>query len=344
MRPGLTLLILLSSACSVYDPALLDGQACELRSIPAAPAEPGGDGEEVAFALRNVVLDQNDGRWSTIGYDLDGLCSLDVEAQRECNVPDGQALPELDGPGGVDNVFGRQVANVLFLVHPEFQGRTRDRMTRGDGALLLRLRGWDGRDEDATVVAELSHTVVGTPTLQDGGVPDLPDAGGLPEPRWEGRDAFWSRDDDYLLEDPDQPSILDDHAHVVQRQLVMSLPERSTLAFDDGERSVAIRMTDGKLIARISGDGTAVDPVTIVGRWAVDELLDAVQATGLCIDTREYEVAVNLLDRVADVRSDASTAGRDLPCDAISVGLALTGTRARWAGLTPGASRSHACP
>lgn len=333
----------LSASCSVYDPDLLDRPSCESRGIPPSPGELGGDGGEVAFALRDVVLDQSDGRWSEIGYDLDGLCSLDAAAPRECSVPDGHSLPELDGPGGVDNVFGHQVAPLVLLVNPQFEARTRTRMVQGDGALLLRLAGWDGRDDDGVVDAALSHTVVGTPVLEDGGVPDLADAGPLPEPRWEGGDAFWSRDDDFLLEDPAQPSIRDDHAHVANRQLVMSLPDRAPLTFDDGERSVTVRMTDAKLVARISSDGATLDPVTVVGRWAVGELLAAVQATGLCTSSPEYDVVVTLLDRVADVRSDASTAGRDLACDAVSVGLAFTGRRARWAGITPGGPRSEAC-
>jgi len=343
MIRGAVLLVVVSAGCSVYDPDLLDGPTCALRSIPAAPAAAGGDGEEVVFALRDVVFDQNDGRWSTIGYDLDGLCSLDAESPRECTVPDGRSQPELDADGGLDNVFGHQVSPLLSLVNPDFEARTRTRMDQGDGALLLRLTGWDGRDDDGTVVAELSHTVLGTPVQGDGGIPDLPDAGNLPEPRWEGEDAFWSRDDDFLLADPEQPSILDDHADVASRQLVMSLPERAPLTFDDGERSVTVRMTHAKLVARISADGESLDPVTIVGRWAVDELLDAVQATGLCVDMPQYDVAVTLLDRVADLRSDAATAGRDLPCDAVSVGLAFTGTRAHWAGITAGAARSDAC-
>ena len=104
------LLVVLSLGCSVYDPDLVDGPACESRTIPGEASQGGGDGAEVAWALRDVVLDQADGLWGTIGYDLDALCSLDAESPRECTVPDGQSVPELDGPGGVDNVFGHQVA------------------------------------------------------------------------------------------------------------------------------------------------------------------------------------------------------------------------------------------
>lgn len=342
-RAATALMVVLTCGCSVYDPDLLDGPACDARSVPGPPRQTGGDGTEVAFALRDVVFDQSAGRWSSIGYDIDGFCSADVESPRECTVPDGRSQPDLDGPGGVDNVFGHQVAPLVVLVHPEFELRTRERMSLGDGALLLRLFGWDGRDDDATVVAELSHTVVGTPELEDGSIPDLPEEGALPQPLWEGRDVFWSRDDDYLLADPEQPAIRDDHAHVADRQLVMRLPERAPLTFDDGERSLMMRMTAPALVARIAADGMTIDSATVVGRWGDDELLEAVQATGLCVGSPEYPVVTTLLDRVADVRSDVASAGRDLPCDAVSVGLAFTGTRARWAGITAGALRSHIC-
>lgn len=348
------------TACRVFDASLvedasrsdagtsLDGgadadaaPACELERPPPRPEvadDPDEDVGEVVFVLHDVTLNQEDERWRTIGFDLDGLCSEPPDPVVECRAPSPSAPPEIDGERGIDNALGHYVLSLVLFAFPELEVGFSGQMN-GFGSMLLRIRDWNGRDDDSRVNVTFAQTIYGSPALPDGGAPaPLPDPPGdawpPPSPRWDGQDWFWARATSFLDGNPERPLIADDNAYVSDRVLVLRLPERLPIVFSGEDRSIRVHLTDATIAARISDDAARLDWARMGGRWPTLELLATIPSTGICPGTEDYERMRRVTDLAADVRERPGSGGPDVVCDAISIGLNADGVRARIGGLT----------
>ena len=319
------------------------GPACPLHRPPPRPAMP-DDGEslpDIVFAFENIQVDQGDA-WRTIGYDLDGLCSIGDAPEVECFPPAASGVPEIDGEGGIDNVLGHQIAPLIVLQMPTLQFESVRDMHNGIGPPVLIVRGWNGEDDDSRVEVIWSQADFGTPGLADGGVPTpmIPEGGiiyedgGVPPlPAWDGNDYWWVRADFFLDGDPTQPLIRDDNAYVAGRTLVLRLPNRVPLIFSGSVRALVVRLTDGIFTADISDDNETATAV-LAGRWPVsDGLTDLVHAN-ICLGTDQHRMVSRVMDLTADVRAVPGTGGRDVACDAVSIGTTFDGRRAHFGGVS----------
>jgi hypothetical protein len=359
---------LAAASCDVYDPSLLNqdgGDAgtrqedsgrmeCNLRRPPPRPTAASDEGDlgEIWFALRDVVLDQRGGRWRDIGLDLDGLCSRQPDPEVECQPPDETASPEIDGAGGIDNSFGHNLFPLIELTIPELDQIARMTQRQGLGAVLLRVRDWNGEANDPRVSVTVSQSVFGSPPAPDGGPPEVVMRDGkpftakgepLPPPNWDGNDYWWVRDDTFVAKDAERPRVHDDTAYVADNQLVMTLPERVDLVFGGKDQGVVVRLTDARVVGRIGEQRQMLKDVIVAGRWSIVDLLDTAQSIGLCMGTRDYELAMNQIRSIADVRSRPGSGGQGLKCDAISVGVEFTGFRGQLGGMVDAPDVPNAC-
>lgn len=359
----------LCAGCSVYDPALIDRDSgppdaglrdagaprdagpCNSRVPPPRPTiADGPDGPETTFALKDVVLDQGGDQWRDIGYNLDGLCSSPPDPIVECRPPRVTASPEVDGMDGIDNGFGHNFYPLIAVTLPTLEADARAAQEAGIGALVLRVRAWNGTGDDPRVDITVTQSVFGMPGTPDagvpgggdGGLPTVPD-GGLPPPAWMGDDYFWGRDDTFLDGNPERPRVRDDNAYVVDRVAVFRIPDRTEVLFTASEQGVLVRLTGGIATGRLSDDGQRIENVTIAGRWAITDMLETAERVGVCRGTAQYNIVSNLLDNTADVRSTPGTGGDGVPCDAISVGVTFTGYRAHLAGIATAPALPNPC-
>lgn len=295
--------------------------------------EDGDTGEELVFALRDLVLDQRAELWASIGYDLDGLCSTGPEPVVECRTPQTGAAPEMDGMGGTDNSFGHHFPLLLFTHVSDFRARFDSVHLQGRGLPVLRLQGWNGEDNDPKVDVVLAHSVRAEPAPSDGGTADAGtmDAGLA----WSGDDVFYVRSTDFVGGDPARPNTHNDNAYVARRTLAVPLPERVQLSWEGEGLVFSLKLTDPILTARISEDARTLEEVTIAGRWSVFDVLDSFQGLGFCPDSESQASLERLLDESADIRETPGTGSPETSCDAISVGVRLTGYRGTWGGLEP---------
>src|SRR5262249_20509613 len=158
-----------------------------------------GDGPEIVFALRHMVLNQSGDMWRTIGYDLDGLDTQPGHLAVECTPVSGGA-PQVDGDDGVDNTFGHSITPLLLAAMTTLEADAQRAEDIGIGAVLVDVSGWNGMDDDPRVSVVVSQSVYGAQLLSDGGLPDAaaPDGGpdydgGGPLPAWDGGDVWWAR-------------------------------------------------------------------------------------------------------------------------------------------------------
>jgi hypothetical protein len=313
------------------DAGLDAGPSCEPRQPPPRPSLADSGDVEAAFALRDIRLDQRAVRWRTVGYDLDGLCSEPGAPALECDPPATPPGEPVDGEDGVDNAFGQWISPLLLFLVPSIEEQARSEQESGNLAFLLQLREWNGTEDDPHVEAVVSQSASAT------------DEAGDPSLRWDGTDRWWSRRDSFLDGDPAQPLLVDDNAYVAGGTLVVTLPLRSELVIPGGDARLRLRLTDTVLSARIEGSGAELGDVTIAGRWALIDVAAAASELGLCTPT-DRSALVDLGEEAADVRSTPGTGGEGVPCNAVSVGIELTGVRMQWEGLQDGEPLTDPCP
>ena len=328
------------------DGGLDAGPACALHKPPPRPSVADGASiEDVVFALRDFRLDQGDD-WSSIGYDLDDLCSLPPSPVVECLPPAASGAAELDGMGGIDNAFGHQIAPLILTYMPDLDEHLYDEHAGGAGNLVVSIRGWNGEPDDPRVEAIVSQAVFGAPALDDGGRPPvvIPDAGfskedgGIPPPTpaWDGRDWFWVRAETYASGDPTRPLLRDDNAYVAGGEVVIRLAERVPLVFasSTAARGTIMRLTDAVLVLSLAADGSTVRRGTLAGRWPTSDLLEDIEHSAICPGTDDYRTFARLLDLAADQRTVPGSGGSGATCDAVSIGITYTGMRAHVAEVT----------
>jgi hypothetical protein len=315
------------------------GPGCALeRPPPRPPGEDDGvDMGELVFVFHHLTLNQADGLWQTIGWDLDGLCTMVVADPVEC-VPASPSAPvTTDGEGGIDNALGQTLLSLLITGFPDIE-MTLNGHEWGHGSLLIIVRGWNREDDDPSVDVAFTQTLVGTPPLADGGAPSI-DPNDIVEgrfparPTWDGNDWFWVRNASFFEGDLAQPRIRVDNAYIADRVLVMDFPDRVPIVFNDQEGAFVVQFTDGHLAGRIREDLSGFEWGEFGGRWPVADFLATLPLGGFCVGTEDYRRIERLTDLAADLRAVPGTGGAGAVCDAISGGIAGQGTRGRIAGV-----------
>lgn len=370
--------LLLLAGCKVFDPSLVDGldggrdagpdvatgmdvgpdvpivmpTGCDEGSrLPPPRSAVMGDGPEVIWGLRDASLNQDGDAWRDIGLNLDGLCSTNPAPRVECDPRRETAMPLIDGNQGIDNAFGGEVLPLVNLAFPGLEDTSDAARMFGLGALVLRVRGWNGEANDNRVDVTVGQSVFGVASDGTDTPPEIevvdfePRVPGTmdlaPTPVWDGQDWLWLREESFFRGDIEMPLVRDDNAYVSEGKLVVQLPDRVDINFSSEEQGVTVRLTDARIVATI--DGERLSPVVIGGRWSVLDLLSTANTIGVCEGDTEYNLLVNQLDTVADVRSQSGTGGPGVPCDAISVGVTFEGYRVRLAGTEPAPPPPDGC-
>lgn len=351
------------AGCQVYDPTLLErdagrdggaGGTCVGRRPPPRPTTPDGDNvPEIYFGLRDVVLDQEEGSlWAQLGYNLDGYCTGQPVFASACQPGRGATRPPPDGEEGIDNVFGSDLFPLVEVVTPGLEATARAAQMEGVGLPVMRLRNWNGEPNDPRVHVTITQAVVTVPPESDGSVPEieivdfraqLPGGGAAPPPAWEGEDYVWVRADTFLSGDVEEPLVYDDNAYVVDRHVIIRLPDRIEILFPADDVGVMVRLTGGLAVGRINEAGTMLEDIVVAGRWGTVDLLRTAENVGVCMGTTEYNVLRSQLDGIVDVRSDVGSDGTGVECDAISLGVGFTGFRLQLGGVAAGRPLVSAC-
>lgn len=335
-------------------PTKMDGCDGDSRRPPPRPSGEDGTGPEVIFGLKEVLLVQRGESWRDIGFNLDGICSEPPAPLVECLPPAfPDAVEAIDGNAGVDNQFGSELTPLVDLVFPTLSDAAVNSAEEGVGVVVFRIRGWNGEPNDPRVDVTVTQSVAGAP--DQGGVPPEievrdfriyePGTENRYVPEWDGSgtDWLWVREETFLFGDIEQPRVRDDNAYIADDQLVITLPDRVEIVFADTFNGVSVKLTDGLAVGTISADRMRLTPTVFGGRWSILDLLDTAASVGVCDGDPEFDLVVNQLNNIADVRSQPGSGGPGVMCDALSVGVTFEGYRAQIAGLLPGQIPPNEC-
>lgn len=345
-------LALALAGCSVYDSSLLTSTDAgadrvappvdlgrrDLRKPPPRPTGPDSGDMEITFAMKDVLLNQG-GMSSSIGYDLDDRWTTDENMDVECMPPDPSAMVSADGEGGIDNVFGDVIFPLVAAVRRTLQAEARAAQNAGRGTLLVRLRGWNGTDDDPRVELTVAQSVCGTATSGVSAVTVEPDgsctSSGAPlaPPLWGGSDTFFLRSDAFV--GGTTPRISDSNGYVSGGTVVMRLPAGTEVLFFAEPGSVRVRFSEAIVTGRMNAERSLLENVMVAGRWSITELLVAGAGVGICETSAGFTLLQTTLNQRADLRAVPGSGGDGATCDAISLGVRFEGYRARWGAIVP---------
>ena len=342
----LAVLLLIASACSVYDGKLVEKGLAGVPDRPAPSTSHEADDVEAVFAFRNVSLDQSGDRWRRFGLDLDGLNTASIVDPAECIAANGS--PPLDGEKGIDNAFGQYVLPTVVSLLVCLEDNIALNQGGGRGTVLLRLREWNGTGNDAKVDVSTFFAVDGT-SLDD--VSDLEWGGDhgsslmlpgsaveAPDPAWDGDDYFFVDPSTLITGDLNRPVVWQTDAYISNGRIVLPLDAGSTFVFLTGQGSFSIAL-NGFVIADLSEDGETLEKGLIAGRFPAGKLVGALGPLGICDETLQGGILSLLTDNL-DLRADPNTGSPDDTCTATGIAFSFQGIRAHIADqVAPAALR-----
>lgn len=327
--------LLALTACSVYDPGLVDRGLAGVPDRPPASTSKASDDVEAVFALRNISLDQSGDRWRRFGLDLDGMDTADADSPAECVAASGD--PNLDGEAGIDNAFGQHVLPTVVNLLPCLEDNIALNQGLGFGTVLVRLREWNGTPNDAKVDVSVVSSVDGTSLDDIAGIEwggpngaTLMKPGGTeeaPSPAWDGEDIFFVDPASFVAGDPDLPLVWKTDAYISNGRVVLPVDTATTFVFLTGPGSFSLSL-NGYLIADISEDGQTLVKGLLAGRFSAAELVATLRPLGICDDAL-LEPVTELLTENLDLRIEPSLGSSDDDCTASSVAFSFQGIRAQ---------------
>ena len=298
---------------------------CAHATVPDAPsiADDGGDLDFVV-ALHTINLDEKDFN-VTLGLDLDGVCTCEDGGPATCDQPAG---PLCDGPGGMDNAVGIIFATVYDLSSKVISsGQLSAAANAGQWTSLLRVRGYNGKADDAKVSA-MVYTTQGVNA-------------GMPKPVWDGNDA-WPIDDTSLSDpqNPDTALIQTMDGYVAGGVLVLKIADHP-LRIRGPLFTMDITLKDVIVSGALEPSGASYKLTSgvIGGRWPLASAfpgLASIRYAGgskLCKDDDNYVGVKSALCGNADLRMDGMAGA----CDTLSFGATFTSDPAKLGGVVPAA-------
>ncbi|MCC6523316.1 MAG: hypothetical protein IT373_11685 [Polyangiaceae bacterium] len=317
---GAVLVNTASAACVALVACTSEAPAPAGASCPFAPgAEPPAwvgppdtsppAGDTVAFAITKIYLgrhdldgEYDDDAWASYGFNLDGLVSNGVRGC-ECSPVPG-AYPLADGANGIDNNFGRDVMAVwsgLEFVSPEVVNDAA--LAAGDINLLFELEGLRPRQMASYPLG--ARVLAAAPLASP--------------PAFDGTDVFpfdWTETQGYFT----TAYVSGDVAVLRGATVPMSLVVK-------GDR-VVVHLRNAVVTLELDEARQHVTLGMLGGVLDRDELAGIAYLTSngpYCLDGTAERLAEQLR-AIVEIRSDGAQSP-ELPCDAVSAGVAFRGAR-----------------
>lgn len=326
-----------SGAAPEAEASAPDASVCTHAAAPGRPlAEDGPSVANLTFAIDDLRFDTGPDPSvlpTPFGLDLDRTCTC---PEAPSCTPRSDASAACDFDGGRDNVAGQLFYDVLTVTNRGDAGPLlvlREQIRRGLFTALFLVQGWNGKDDDPSVVVSV---VQSTGAAED-------DDGGRIEPRFEGNDV-WKADPLSLaggenIAGNDCRSVpcvalaLDSKAYVSGGTLVSNL-DGVQLRLRTGSGALVVDFIGATLVARITqaGGGYRLQG-EVAGRWPTDRILsslsgvrDPIANKSLCPpgNTTTYDLVKRRVCDSADLALDPIRDRSSVTCSALSASITFS--------------------
>jgi hypothetical protein len=237
--------------------------------------------------------------WKDYGFDLDGL-QTGSDTTCQCKPAEGAAPSVLaDGPGGIDNAFGRNLVPIFSALQPELSVTVTEAIADGAfnlGFDLLGAQESDAMPAPATVV-ELRIGETGA---------------------WET--SFESLDGD------GEPIVVAEGGWVAGDTWVSGPIDRLVLPLPLDGATLALTIHDAVVVMELDEDRAGATNGTIAGHLVTEELVDALAEyagsadPSLCPPSPTFESIAQQMRQASDVVAGAAQ-DPDATCNGISIAL-----------------------
>lgn len=300
---------------------------CGEIGFPTAPdrsTTSASDAVDVTLALYAVDTGTNAGKLTRgLGLNLDRACTC--PAPQTC-APNTMNTPFCDDAGGVDNE-GQQVFAQLQGVAAAFDAGAffnddlfNNALKAGNSGVLLRVRGYNGKPDDAEVQVAIYSSL-----------------GSVGTPQWAGNDT-WRVDQSYVSGSVDAP-VYEVTGWVRGGTLVASPRLIPILIGSTVGQPVKVTLDSGHILGQLDLQGGVVRGLkgTLAGRWKARDFLtnlqgvpDPVQAGQyLCGSSLTYTVIKSSVCNHRDIADNPDNDGKNTTCDAVSMAIGFDARPAR---------------
>lgn len=301
----------------------------ELTKPPARDdAAPAGDGDGAVVGLSAIYLGDTDrsgakspSAWQAYGYDLDGLATIDVTGDGKVQADDLQALGHCkavqsdanaknleDGPGGVDNSFGRNIVSFIGSVLEDPSNTATEAIQDGSFSIGLDMETL-GASADYNGVPTSLYALVG------------------------GEDGTWEKVPELLNADGSS-KIVFPSAYVVANKWVSGEPQNIDLNLAIADIELALTIKAAVITVELNADRTVGSNGIIAGVLNTEDLVAEIakiaenlagDQEGLCPGDTLFESVVQTIRNASDIMADGSQ-NAGATCDGISIALGFDAT------------------
>lgn len=248
--------------------------------------------------------------WKNYGFDLDGLVTSGSPTV-EC-LPNSGANPMsvfADGPGGIDNSFGKNILPIFLALSPDVSAQANATIAAGQMTLLLHLTDLGAGADQAPILARL-YGGVQTPA----------------PPVWDGSDC-WPMNPDSLTDpaDPTTAKVVFDQSALANQVWSSGTVPTLRVQLAGGGLALDLVIHQARVSMSLDASHTHADAGQIAGVLDTEELVaqvtdlagsfDPSLCSGPTIDSILAQVR-QASDILADGTQDAQTM-----CNGISIGL-----------------------
>jgi hypothetical protein len=316
----------IAAGCSLvtsYDGFVPEGPpACRNRVPEPVPgARNGTGGVRIGTMSELRFLGRKDG--GALGFDLDKRCTC--PAPRGCSNTVGAGTCD---PEGIDNAANK-ILGGLYPPEADKAGPLQDSIRYGKNGMLVQVKGWDGKNDDADVQVSV-YNVAGLKNAADGGA------------RFDGQDEILVDFNSLLVPAELGSNYRSLSAFVANGVLVASFSEfplrlevPNQVNPSAAPSAAAISLQAAYLIGKITpaeADGLRMPDAQLVGRIARDKIFEQISKIGRCRNDIAFPNIKQETCKALDVPLRPSQDRRDVPCDALSFAIGLTIEPAKLSG------------
>jgi hypothetical protein len=287
------------------------------------------------------------------GLDLDNVCTCqpgDKPDPNSCSNPLA-AVSLCDGPGGVDSQF-RKILPAFGFQELFGDKSLKEGVRSGRIALLLQVIGYNGEDNDGRVRVDLANAQLQT-AAPDAGKNDAGPAT-APQPKFDESDPWLLDSTSVTITTGPQKvavSAFFSTGYVVNRTLVakeFQTPVRMVFRILESGgkiRSETIDIADAVLVGKLepSGGSYTLTNGFIAGKWPIASSLRLAESLNGCKRDVVYDSIRSRFCSARDIAT-GTPVGQQKECDAISLTLGFSSTRARFVGSAPPPAGCQALP